>query len=222
MAKRKRNPASKELLNYLFENYEIKSALDVQEALKDMFSETLENMLEAELDDHLGYEKHENNAAPNTNRRNGTSKKTVQSQLGEFDIEVPRDREASFEPVIVPKRQKDISGIEERVLSMYAKGQSQRDITATIQDIYGTEVSHDTIWISLTYSAKGCPYDNACIESFHAVLKKECVYLQTFIDYKHARIELFKYIEGFYNRKRKHSALGYKTPEQIEKMSLAA
>ena len=145
MAKRKRNPASKELLNYLFENYEIKSALDVQEALKDMFSETLENMLEAELDDHLGYEKHENNAAPNTNRRNGTSKKTVQSQLGEFDIEVPRDREASFEPVVVPKRQKDISGIEERILSMYAKGQSQRDITATIQDIYGIEVSHDTI-----------------------------------------------------------------------------
>lgn len=73
----------------------------------------------------------------------------------------------------------------------------------------------------LSYSAKGCPYDNACIESFHAVLKKECVYLQKFIDYEHARSELFKYIEGFYNRKRKHSALGYKTPEQAEKISLA-
>ena len=145
MAKRKKNPASEQLMKYLFENYDIKSALDVQEALKDMFAETLETMLQAELDDHLGYEKNANNVASTTNRRNGTSKKTVQSQLGEFDLQVPRDREATFEPQVVKKHQKDISGIEERILSMYSKGQSQRDIMATIQDIYGIEISHETV-----------------------------------------------------------------------------
>jgi putative transposase len=74
----------------------------------------------------------------------------------------------------------------------------------------------------LSYSAKGCPYDNACIESFHATLKKECVYLKTFIDYKHAKIELFKYIEGFYNRKRKHSSINYMSPEEYETLCRAA
>jgi transposase InsO family protein len=74
----------------------------------------------------------------------------------------------------------------------------------------------------LSYSAKGCPYDNACIESFHALLKKECVYLHTFIDYKHAQKELFKYIEGFYNRKRIHSSINYMTPNEYEQICRAA
>lgn len=74
----------------------------------------------------------------------------------------------------------------------------------------------------LSYSAKGCPYDNACIESFHAILKKECVYLHTFIDYKHAKYELFKYIEGFYNRKRIHSSINYMTPIEYENICKAA
>ena len=74
----------------------------------------------------------------------------------------------------------------------------------------------------ISYSAKGCPYDNACIESFHAVLKKECVYQKTFIDYNHAKLELFKYIEGFYNRKRMHPSINYMSPEQYEKLCRAA
>lgn len=145
MTKRKRNAAPKELMEYLFQNYELKNALDVQEALKDMFSETLETMLNAELDEHLGYTKSENNIAHTTNRRNGKSEKTVKSQLGEFKLNIPRDRETSFEPQVVQKHQKDISGIEDKILSMYAKGQSQRDISATIEEIYGFEVSHETV-----------------------------------------------------------------------------
>jgi transposase InsO family protein len=74
----------------------------------------------------------------------------------------------------------------------------------------------------LSYSAKGCPYDNACIESFHAVLKKECVYLNTFIDYNHAKGVLFQYIEGFYNRKRIHSSINYMTPDKYEQICRAA
>lgn len=74
----------------------------------------------------------------------------------------------------------------------------------------------------LSYSAKGCPYDNACIESFHAILKKEFVYLNTFIDYKHAKLMLFQYIEGFYNRKRIHSSINYMTPDKFEQICRAA
>ena len=74
----------------------------------------------------------------------------------------------------------------------------------------------------LSYSAKGCPYDNACIESFHAVLKKECVYLHTFIDHDHAKLVLFQYIEGFYNRKRIHSSINYMTPVEYEEICRAA
>ena len=70
----------------------------------------------------------------------------------------------------------------------------------------------------LSYSRKGCPYDNAAIESFHAILKKELEYTKTFRDYKHARMELFQYIEGFYNRKRIHSALNYLSPVQFEQI----
>ncbi|MCK8058445.1 MULTISPECIES: IS256 family transposase [unclassified Fusibacter] len=145
MAKRKKNPASKQLMEHLFENYEIKTALDVQEALKDMFAETLENMLEAELDEHLGYDKNEHGAADTTNRRNGKTQKKVLSQLGDIELNVPRDRESSFEPQIVKKGQKDVTGIEEKVLSMYGRGQSQRDIEATINEIYGFNMSHETV-----------------------------------------------------------------------------
>lgn len=70
----------------------------------------------------------------------------------------------------------------------------------------------------LSYSAKGCRYDNACIESYHAILKKEFVYLNTFIDYKHASIVLFQYIEGFYNRKRIHSSINYMSPDAYENL----
>ena len=144
MAKKKRNPANAAVLAHIFENYEIKSVLDIQEALKDMFGGAMEQMLAGELDAHLGYDRHEN-AAQTTNRRNGSSAKTVRSQLGELEIDIPRDREASFEPQLIPKHQKDVLPIEDRVLAMYAKGQSQRDITATIQDIYGFNISHETV-----------------------------------------------------------------------------
>ena len=144
MAKKKRNPANAAAIAHIFENYEIKSVLDIQEALKDMFGGAMDQMLAGELDSHLGYGRHEN-ATQTTNRRNGASSKIVRSQLGELEIDIPRDREASFEPQLVPKHQKDVSGIEDRVLAMYAKGQSQRDITATIQDIYGFNISPETV-----------------------------------------------------------------------------
>ncbi len=140
-----RHKMPKELMDYLFTTYKPENALDVQEALKDMFASTLEGMLLAELDDHLGYQKSQNKVTIGTNRRNGTSSKTVTSQLGQFNVNIPRDREASFEPQVISKHQKDISDIEHKIISMYGLGQSQRDISNTIEDIYGFGVSAATI-----------------------------------------------------------------------------
>jgi len=123
----------------------ITDANELYAAMRDLFAETMEDMLKAELDGHLGYEKHDQQPKETSNRRNGTTPKTVRTQSGEFDLNIPRDREGSFEPQVIPKGQNDLSGIQEKVMSMYAKGMSDRDISAIIEDIYGFSVSHDTI-----------------------------------------------------------------------------
>lgn len=123
----------------------IKDANELSLALRDMFADTLEDMLKAELDEHLGYEKHDQRPKDTANRRNGATGKTVRAQTGELHLSVPRDREGSFQPQVVKKGQNDISEIQEKVMSMYAKGLSDRDISAIIADIYGFSVSHDTV-----------------------------------------------------------------------------
>ena len=123
----------------------ITDANELYTAMRDMFAGTLEDMLKSELDEHLGYEKHDQQPKETSNRRNGTSEKKVRSHSGEMDLHIPRDREGSYEPQVIKKGQNDISEIQEKVMSMYAKGLSDRDISAIIYDIYGFEVSHDTV-----------------------------------------------------------------------------
>ena len=123
----------------------ITNAADLYTALRDMFAGTMEEMLHAELDEHLGYERHDQKPKETTNRRNGTTPKKVRTQNGEAVLQVPRDREGSFEPTAVSKRQNDISDIQDKVMSMYAKGLSDRDISDIIEEIYGFSLSHETI-----------------------------------------------------------------------------
>ena len=130
----------KQLRQFIKEN-NLKSALDVQNALKELFADTLQEMLEAELDDSLGYEKNDIKNKETTNRRNGHSKKQVRSEYGQIDLAVPRDREGDFEPVIVKKHQKSVTGIEDQILALYAKGVSTREIQDHLQQLYGIEVS---------------------------------------------------------------------------------
>lgn len=107
-----------------------------------MFGETIQEIMEAELETHLGYEKHDKKTKSTTNRRNGSSSKTLRSaEYGELPIAVPRDREGEFEPAIVKKNQSSVSGLEERIIAMYAKGMSTRDIQDHFDDLYGSEVS---------------------------------------------------------------------------------
>ena len=113
--------------------------------LKRMLKEMTEQILEAELTDHLGYERHSPEGNNSGNSRNGKTAKTVRSDYGEVKIETPRDRNGTFEPCIVKKRQNDISDFDEKIISMYAKGMTVRDIQEHVKDIYGVEISPTAI-----------------------------------------------------------------------------
>ena len=142
---RSKNKSKNELVKAIIDTYQPETAKDVQDALKDIFGPMFEAMLQGEMNDHLGYENNDKGEKQTQNRRNGYISKNVKTSMGEMTIDVPRDRDGSFEPQIVPKRTKDISDIDKKVLSMYAKGMSQRDISNTIEEIYGFKISHDTI-----------------------------------------------------------------------------
>ena len=131
------------IIRQLLEEYDIETAEDIQDALKDLLGGTLKEMMEAEMDDHLGYEKSER--SDNDDYRNGYKRKQVNSRYGSMEIEVPQDRKSTFEPQVVKKRQKDISDIDQKIISMYAKGMTTRQISETIEDIYGFETSESFI-----------------------------------------------------------------------------
>ena len=137
------NERKKNIIAQLIQEYDIHTAEDIQDALKDLLGRTIESMLTAELDNHLGYDPYER--TDSANARNGKKQKTLRSKYGEIPIEVPQEREGSFEPQIVKKRQKDISSIEDKIISMYAKGLTTRQISEQIEDIYGFEVSDGMI-----------------------------------------------------------------------------
>ena len=142
MGRRKREPMSegkRNIIAGLLQEYDIRTAKDIEDALKDLLGGTIQEMLEAEMDEHLGYSSYER--SDNTDYRNGKKAKKIRGNFGETEIEVPQDRDGSFEPKVVQKRQKDISGIEQKIISLYAKGMTTRQISETIEDIYGFEVS---------------------------------------------------------------------------------
>lgn len=132
-------------LKGFIEAYDIKSTDDIKSALADLVGGTVETMMQAELDSDLGYAKHDATSKETNNSRNGTSSKTLRSEYGDVKINVPRDRNGEFEPVIIPKYQRDIKGLDGQIVSMYAKGMSTRDISSHIESLYGTEVSAETI-----------------------------------------------------------------------------
>lgn len=132
---------SKEQIREFIKEKGLVTADDALGALKDLFKETLEEMLSAELDTELGYKKNEKAGLSEENRRNGQTSKKVRSELGEIELTVPRDRTGEFEPVVVRKNQKNITGIEEQILALYAKGVSTREIQDHLVNLYGIEVS---------------------------------------------------------------------------------
>ena len=151
MARREKKPVHKvvmtegkrNIIQQLLQEYDIETTEDIQDALKDLLGGTIKEMMEAEMDDHLGYQKSER--SDSDDYRNGYKSKRVNSSYGSMDIDVPQDRKSTFEPQIVKKRQKDISDIDQKIISMYAKGMTTRQISETIEDIYGFETSEGFI-----------------------------------------------------------------------------
>ncbi len=175
MTKRvKRSPQSVAIAKAILEEYQPKTREDMQDAMKDVFGPIFEAMLQGEMESHLGYE-----------RRNGYADKTVKTTYGDLPIKVPRDRNATFEPEIIPKRTKDVSGIEDKVLAMYARGMSQRDIATTVEDIYGFNISHETISeITDRVIEHVEEWQNRPLKKFYAFLFVDCMYVSIKKEYE--------------------------------------
>lgn len=136
---------AKEQLRQIIAENDINSVGDVYALFKDSFKDMMQELLEAEMDASIGYTKNNKQDVESENKRNGYSPKTVKSQYGEFQVDIPRDRAGEFEPKIIPKYQRDISGIEEKVISLYARGMTTRDIHDQLEDLYGIELSADMV-----------------------------------------------------------------------------
>lgn len=150
MGKRKnRSPeemARRAKIRELLQESNISSMEDIQELFKETIAEFIENGLDAELDEELGYSRYDYKNKDTDNSRNGHSSKTLKTSFGEVDIDIPRDRKGEFDPVILKKNQTSISqDVEEKILSMYAKGMTTSDIETHIRDIYGLQISDTTI-----------------------------------------------------------------------------
>ena len=142
--KEKMSETRKKLIQSLIQDDNIKSASDVHDALKDLFKDALQEMLNAELTEHLGYEKNEY-TDNKENYRNGYSQKTVHSSEGDITLNIPRDRQGTFDPIVVEKGQKDISNIEQKIIRMYARGMSNQNIYEEMQELYGIKVTPDMV-----------------------------------------------------------------------------
>lgn len=176
--KPKRDPRTVAIAKAILEQYNCKNVEDMQDAIKDIFGPMFEAMLQGEMDSHLGYESNDHGPKSTENRRNGYNSKTLKSTYGDIPVEVPRDRDASFEPQVVPKRTRDVSGIEDKVLAMYARGMSQRDIADTVEDIYGFEISHDTISaITDRVIETADEWQNRPLKKFYTFLFVDCLYV---------------------------------------------
>lgn len=185
MARKKRNPQAVALAQQIISQYQPQNVEDMENALKDIFGPMFEAMLQGEMNAHLGYENNDHGAKTTANRRNGYGQKTIKTTRGNVEINVPRDRDASFEPKVIPKREKDVSGIENKVLAMYARGMSQRDISSTIEDIYGFNISAETI-SNITDSVLDRLEDwqNRPLKKFYTFLFIDCMYVTIRGDYE--------------------------------------
>ena len=149
MARKNRTPeekARREKIRELLQIANIGIIDDIQRLFKETIAEFIENGLEAELDDELGYSKYDYKNEETDNSRNGHSSKTLRTSFGDVEVSVPRDRKDEFEPQVLKKNKASIrQSIEEKILSMYAKGMTTSDIETHIQDIYGISVSDSTV-----------------------------------------------------------------------------
>jgi putative transposase len=147
--------------------------------LKQLTKALLERAMNAELTHHLGYEKHDPKGYHSGNSRNGTSEKTVKGEFGELELEVPRDRNGTFEPLIVPKYQSRFTGFDDKIISMYARGMTTRDIEAHLKELYGVEVSAGLIsQVTDAVSEEVKSWQNRVLEAVYGIVYLEALYVK--------------------------------------------
>ena len=140
--------APQELLKEYVNSQKFSSTADIMQAMKEMFRDVIQQVMEVEMDEELGRERCQRTEEPegsSKNYRNGYSQKTVKTQLGEIDIKIPRDRKGSYEPKIISKYDRNADGMEDKILSLYACGMSQRDIAEQIKSLYDVEISPELV-----------------------------------------------------------------------------
>ncbi|MEH7131112.1 IS256 family transposase [Neobacillus drentensis] len=134
-----------ELIKEIVKEQKFTSTNQIMETIKEMFSDILEEVLQCEMDEQLGYEKHQRRSDEPNNYRNGSTKRKLKTQFGEVEVDVPRDRKGSYEPQILDKYQRNVDGLEEKILSLYAHGMSTRDIQEQVKDPYIVEISSELV-----------------------------------------------------------------------------
>ena len=161
----------------------VKTQKDLSDLTRQLMKTVIETALNSELEDHLGYEKHDKADNRKLNTRNGYSPKKVQGDFGELDIETPRDRESSFEPQLVPKYKTRLEGFEEKILHLYARGMTTRDIQEAIKEMYNADVSH-TIISKVTESIieEVQVWQNRPLESIYPVVYLDCIVIKVHQD----------------------------------------
>lgn len=153
----------------------------ILDEFKSLLRESLQTASEEELTSHLGYDKHQESTNPNY--RNGHNKKSLKTKYGEIDVSIPRDRDGTFEPKLVPKRERILKGSEDLILSLYAKGMSIRDIQHHLDDLYGYELSEQTISnITSAILEKAKEWQNRPLESIYPIIFMDATVLKIRVD----------------------------------------
>ena len=161
----------------------VKSESDLANPLGQLMKLTIEKALNAELDNHLGYEKHSKKSNNNQNSRNGRTSKKVITDSGELEIETPRDRTCDFEPQIIQKGQRRFLGFDDKILSLYARGQTTRDIASTLKEMYGIEVSHTLIsQVTDAVLEEVEQWQNRPLESVYPIIYLDCIVVKVHQD----------------------------------------
>ncbi|MEC1756058.1 IS256 family transposase, partial [Schinkia azotoformans] len=135
----------KELIKEMVKEQKFTSTDQIMETIKEMFSDVMEEVLQCEIEEQLGYEKHQRRSDEPSNYRNGSTKRKLKTQFGEVEVNVPRDRKGSYEPQILNKYQRNVDGLEEKILSLYAHGMSTRDIQEQVKDLYNIQISSELV-----------------------------------------------------------------------------
>lgn len=182
-------PVPQDLMKEYVQSQHFTSTAEIMEAMKEMFRDVIQQVMEVEMDEELGRERCQRSQEPEStprNYRNGYSKKTVKTQLGEIDIKVPRDRNGSFEPKIISKYDRNADGMEEKILALYACGMSQRDISEQIKELYNVEISPELVSkISEKIMPEVNAWQNRPLESVYPFIFMDAIHYKVKEDHRY-------------------------------------